>query len=331
MNTAPSASFSRRQFILGTSSLATLSALGQPSLHAEQAAAAGAAKAQGETLVTQLYGSLTEPQRQAICFPWDHPLRQKVDNNWHITKTPIGKLLTRDQQDLTKQIFHSLHSEEYGKEVWRQFTEDSGKGGFESAAIGLFGQPGTGKFEFVFTGRHCTRRCDGDSETGAAFGGPIFYGHASKGFNEGPSHEGNAYWYQAKRANEVFQALDGKQREMALLAQGREESGNDTVKLTGRTKGLPGIPLTELSADQRGLVDKVISDLLAPFRKGDHEEAMKIIRAGGIQNLHMAFYKAEDIGNDGTWDVWQVEGPNMVWYFRGAPHVHAWAHIKAAA
>lgn len=33
-------------------------------------------------------------------------------------------------------------------------------------------------FEFVLTGRHCTRRCDGDSVEGAAFGGPLFYGHA---------------------------------------------------------------------------------------------------------------------------------------------------------
>ncbi len=317
---------SRRDFIIGSSQLAALGALGSQTSLVQAAPAAT-----GETLVTQLYKSLTEPQRAAICFPWDNPLRQKVDNNWHITKSPIGTLFTPDQQDLTKQIFTSLHSEEYGKEVWRQFNEDSGKGGFGSAAVGLFGEPGTGQFEFVFTGRHCTRRCDGDSEKGAAFGGPIFYGHASKSFDEGPSHEGNVYWFQAKRANEVFQALDGKQREMALLSTGREEKGNDTVKLTGKAKGLPGIPLSELSADQRGLVGKVIGDLLAPFRKGDAAEAMTIIEAGGMENLHMAFYKGQDIGNDGTWDVWQIEGPNMVWYFRGAPHVHCWAHVRSAA
>jgi Protein of unknown function (DUF3500) len=321
-------SLSRRDFIRNTSQFAALSALG---LHSSQALAEAKSEATGETLAAQLHKSLTEAQRSTICFPFDNPLRQKVDNNWHITNTPIGKLLTPEQIDLTKQIFNSLHSEEYSKEVWRQFNEDSGEGGFGSAAIALFGEPGSGKFEFVFTGRHCTRRCDGDSEKGAAFGGPIFYGHASKGFNEGPSHDGNVYWYQAKRANEVFQALDGKQREMALLSKGREEQGNDTVKLTGKTKGLPGISLSELSADQRGLVDKVIGDLLAPFRKQDATEALSLIKAGGLENLHMAFYKAQDIGNDGTWDVWQLEGPNMVWYFRGAPHVHCWAHVRAAA
>jgi hypothetical protein len=45
----------------------------------------------------------------------------------------------------------------------------------------------------------------------------------------------------------------------------------------------------------------------------------------------MAFYKAGDIGKDGVWDVWQLEGPNMVWYFRGAPHVHVWVNIAAGA
>jgi hypothetical protein len=29
--------------------------------------------------------------------------------------------------------------------------------------------------------------------------------------------------------------------------------------------------------------------------------------------------------------VWQVEGPSMVWYFRGKPHVHVWVHIRDSA
>ena len=317
----------RRQFITRSAYAATAGLLGADLM----ASAAESPAASGETLVTQLYKGMTEVQRKAVCFPYEHPLRHKVDNNWHITNSPIEKLFTADQTDLIKQIFNSLHSPEYQKEVWRQFNEDSGKGGFGSAAIGVFGEPGTGKFEFVFTGRHCTRRCDGDSEAGVAFGGPIFYGHASKGFNEGPKHEGNVYWYQAQRANEVFQALDGKQREIALLGTGREEQGNDTVKLTGKTKGLPGIPVSELHADQKELVNKVLADLLAPFRKQDAAEAMKLIQGAGTENLHLAFYKNQDIGNDGVWDVWQLEGPSMVWYFRGQPHVHCWAHVREKA
>lgn len=285
-----------------------------------------------ETLVQQLFGSLDEAQRAAICLPWDDPLRLKVDNNWHIRPKRLREVLKADQQDLVRQIFDKLHSEEYKKEVWRQFDQDNLRdGGFASASIAIFGTPGSGKSEFVFTGRHCTRRCDGDSEAGTAFGGPIFYGHAAKSFNEGPAHEGNAYWFQAKRANEVFQALDPKQRELALCETSRDEEGNDTVKLTGKTKGLDGITMTELSADQKNLVRGVLTDLLAPFRAEDATESMKYIEAGGFDHLHLAYYKNQDIGKDGVWDVWQIEGPNMVWFFRGEPHVHCWAHIKEKA
>lgn len=293
-------------------------------------AAPGSSAATSETLVQQLYGSMDEVQRQKLCFAWADPRRLKVDNNWHITPQPIQDLLKADQQELVREIFDKLHSDEYKSEVWRQFDQDNKEdGGFGSASIALFGQPGTGQFEFVLTGRHCTRRCDGDSEKGTAFGGPIFYGHAAKSFNEKPDHAGNAYWYQAKRANEVFQALDGKQRELALRDKSRPEKGNDTVKLTGKTEGLDGIRMTDLSADQKGLVRNVLSDLLKPFRQSEREESMKYIEAGGFDNLHMAFYKSQDVGKDGVWDNWQIEGPNMVWYFRGDPHVHCWAHIKA--
>ncbi|GEP40711.1 hypothetical protein BGE01nite_00020 [Brevifollis gellanilyticus] len=292
----------------------------------------GAKMPASETLVQQLYGSLDEGQRSAICLPWEDPLRLKVDNNWHIRPKRLRDVLKPDQQDIVRQIFDKLHSDEYKKEVWRQFDHDNqGDGGFASASVAIFGTPGSGKFEFVLTGRHCTRRCDGDSEAGTAFGGPIFYGHAAKSFNEKPDHEGNAYWFQAKRANELFQALDGKQRELALCDTSRDEEGNDTVKLTGKTRGLDGIPVADLTADQKGLVRGVLKDLLAPFRAEDATESMKYIEAGGFDNLHLAYYKNQDLGKDSVWDVWQVEGPNMVWFFRGEPHVHCWAHIKQTA
>ena len=72
----------------------------------------------------------------------------------------------------------------------------------------------------------------------------------------------------------------------------------------------------------------MLADLLAPFRKADSDEAMKLIEKAGFDNLHMAFYKNMDIGQDGVWDVWQIEGPSMLWYFRGAPHVHTWVNVR---
>ena len=130
----------------------------------------------------------------------------------------------------------------------------------------------------------------------------------------------------------MFQALDGKQRDIALLGDPREEQGTATVSLKSSSGHLAGIPVSEMTSDQRELVEKVLADLLLPFRKKDTDEAMKLIRAnGGVEALSMSFYKNMDIGQDGMWDVWQLESPTMIWYFRGSPHVHTWVNIRARA
>jgi hypothetical protein len=296
------------------------------------AASAAAPKFIGssETLVGTLHKSLTPEQKSAVAFAFDHPLRSKVDNNWHITPQKIGQFFTADQQAMITEIFKGLHNPEFVDKVFYHINEDAG--GIGNYSIALFGEPGTGAFEFVLTGRHCTIRCDGDSVDGVAFGGPIFYGHASESFNEKPDHPKNVYWYQAKRANEVFQTLNGKQRQMALLGDPREEKATDTVALKKPGEPLAGLPVAEMTRDQRALVKQVLADLLLPFRKQDSAEAMRYIQKnGGVEALAMSFYKNLDIGNDGVWDVWQLESPTMVWYFRGAPHVHTWVNIRANA
>ena len=306
-------------------------ALGSVALAAAPLGKAAKKKINSETLVAQLFGSLNESQKKGVAFPFEHPLREKGDNNWHITKKSIGEIFTGEQQALVQEIFLKLHSEQYAETVLGQVRHDSEEEGFESTSVALFGQPNTGKFEFVLTGRHCTRRCDGDSVEGEAFGGPIFYGHAARSFNETPDHPGNVYWYQAKQANKVFAMMDGKQRKIALLGKSREEQGTKTVALSGKKDGLPGIPMSELSSDQQGQVRKTMADLLAMFREKDAKEALKMVDLGGFDHLHLAFYENHDIGNDKVWDVWQIEGPNCLWFFRGDPHVHAWVNIKRPA
>ena len=291
-------------------------------------AAFAKSKATSETLVTTLHNSLSAEQKSKVCFAFDNPLRSKVDANWHIVPQRIGQFFNADQQAMIEEIFRGLHNPDFVDKVFTHIQDD-GKG-LANYSAALFGEPGSGAFEFVLTGRHCTARCDGDSVAGAAFGGPMFYGHQAGGkFQEDPDHPNNVYWYQAKRANEVFQALDGKQRESALLGDPRAEKQNATVALKEKSE-IAGLPVSSMSKDQKRLVEKVLADLLLPFRKKDVDEAMKYIKgAGGVDALSMSFYKNLDIGSDGVWDVWQLESPNMVWYFRGFPHVHTWVNIRA--
>ena len=292
------------------------------------ACAAGARAATSETLVADFHRSLSDDQKRLMAFPFDHPLRSKVDANWNITQARVGQTFNADQQAMIREIFVKLHDPEFVDPVLRHLSDDSG--GIENYSVALFGEPGTGAFEFVLTGRHCTARCDGDSVAGAAFGGPIFYGHqAGSSFTEDPHHPNNIYWFQALRANEVFAALDGRQRELALLNQPRPEKGSQTVSLKHAGEKGEGLPVSDMSADQRALVDRTLDDLLLPFRQEDRAEAHRLIaEQGGVESLAMAFYRGADLGGDGVWDVWQLESPTMIWHFRGSPHVHVWVNIR---
>ena len=104
-------------------------------------AAAGSVVSSGvasETLVAQLYKSLDEKQKKILCFPFDHALRSKVNNNWFIIKQTLEDALKPDQIDLVTQIFNGLHSPEYAKKVFDQVEHDGkGPGSFKDCAIAL--------------------------------------------------------------------------------------------------------------------------------------------------------------------------------------------------
>ena len=331
----------RRQFLQAAGKAAAMTAVGAsvvglPATATKTIAAtpetATPETATPETDVKRLYDSLTEDQKQAICFDWNHNdperglLRTRVSNNWRITSQYVlSDFYTRDQQDLVRAIFEGIIDPEWHDRVTKQLSDDS-RGPFGNRqSVAIFGKPGNGKFEFVMTGRHMTLRCDGNSADHVAFGGPIFYGHAAGGFNESADHSGNVYWEQAVVANQVFDMLSGKQREQALIDGRPEES---EVGFRGAEDRFDGIPVAELSADQQEHVQSVLQKLIEPYRQSDRDEVVACLQAqGGLQRCHLAFYRDGDIGDDQVWDNWRLEGPAFVWYFRGSPHVHVWVNV----
>lgn len=284
-----------------------------------------------ETLVKQLYESMTESQRSEVCFAWDyqHPewglLRTRVANNWQITKPVIsGDYFNKNQQEMIRAIFEGIIHPDWHKRIDQQLEDDAGGYGHDQS-LAIFGKPGDDKFEFVMTGRHMTIRCDGNSSEHVAFGGPIFYGHAANGFDEPADHAGNVFWHQALEANKVYSMLDGKQRDKALVLALPAENA---VGFKGKGGQFPGIAVTDLSKDQKEVVQNVLKLLLEPYRQVDRDEVNSCLTTqGGIDACSLAFYKDGDVGNDSVWDCWRLEGPSFVWYFRGAPHVHVWVNV----
>jgi hypothetical protein len=304
----------RREF-LGTIGAATVAASCW-SFAPSTSLAAPTPKSAAESAVRRLFETLTAEQKKEMLLDWDDKRRERISANWQITKANVGSF-SKEQQTIIDEILRGVTSEDgYGR-LKKQMQADAG--GFERYAVAIFGDPTKDKFEFELTGRHLTLRADGDCVPGAAFGGPIVYGHGANG-----NSDGNLFWYQTKRANEVFAALNPDQRKKALLTKAPAESA---VQI--RKEGtLPGIPGGDLTKDQIELVQKVLADILAPYRKEDVDEVMECVKAGGgFEKVHIAFYQTGDLGDDGIWDVWRLEGPTLVSHFRGAPHVHAYLNV----
>ncbi len=283
-----------------------------------------------DSLTMQFYKSLTDEQRGAICLPLDHPKRQFVSNWWYICpEQRLHTFYTKDQQDLVKQIFESLHSPEYREKMDWQVQKDLMGDIKNTPSVGFFGAPADKDFEFIYTGHHVTRRCHALAEKGQGFGGrPIFYGNFAKAFRETKDHEGNPFWYQGLLFNEFYSALDGKQQEKALVA--REPRGEKPSEVIAKRKtDLPGLSGADLSKDQQAKLLDMMRRMLACFRTDDVAATMKTIEDNKlVEKLFISCYGgAFDIGNDKVWDTWQIEGPDMVWYFRGVPHIHAYFHL----
>ena len=74
----------------------------------------------------------------------------------------------------------------------------------------------------------------------------------------------------------------------------------------------------------------VLDKLIEPFRKTDQDEMLAALNSqGGLDQCSLCFYQRDDLGDDGVWDNWRLEGPSFVWYFRGSPHVHVWVNVAS--
>lgn len=288
-------------------------------------------KQPAETYVKLLYGSLTEKQRKAMCFDWDHVsgnrgvLRTHISNNWRITKPGIkSDFYTSDQQALIRQVFEGMLNPDWIERFDKQLQDDMGGYG-KAQSIAIFGKPGDGKFEFVLSGRHLTLRCDGNTTEHVAFGAPIVYGHAASGYHEKPAHPSNVFWHQAKAANEVYQMLEGDQRKQALAPMAPDEA---SIAFRGKKGKFPGVAIAQLASDQKTAIQGVLQKLVEPFRKSDRDEVLAALQSqGGLNECNLVFYQGDDLGSDGVWDNWRIEGPAFVWHYRGAPHVHVWVNV----
>lgn len=325
----------RRSFLAAAAS--TAAGLVLPNSTVRSVAATPVAAFSSDPLPLQLYKSLSDEQRAKVCLPADHPRRQYVSNWWYIHPDyRIPATFNQDQQELIQRIFDSLHSSEYLADVKKQVRIDQYGQAKNAPAAGFFGTPDSPDFEFLYTGHHVTRRCSGLTDQGQGFGGaPIFYGHyphseenMRDNFNEASDHPGNPYWYQGRIFNEFVRGLTAEQQQQGLV--GAEPRSEDPERVIQKSAPAHGLACSSLSADQKQLFLDTMKRMLAMFRADDVVATMQTIQERGlVDQLHVSWFAGRyDIGNDRVWDTWQIESPEMVWYFRGQPHIHAYFHLK---
>jgi hypothetical protein len=329
----------RRDFLRAAGGAAGLLALGAAGAVPAVARAAedkpkAAAKAAkpAEALVRELYDTLSDDQKKQIVLPWNagakdgrgRPLRLGMYNS-AIQNKKIGEVYTRPQQELIERILKAISSGEDGyRRISRNGTFD-GSGSLRGCGATIFGEPdGDKKYSWVFAGHHLTVRCDGNSEEGAAFGGPMYYGHSPNGYSPR-----NIFNYQTRSVLSVFDALSEAQRKKAIVP-GTPGEQEPSVRLRPAKEAKPGIRIHELTKDQRELVEVVMRDLLSPYRKEDADEVLDILKAtGGMDKVHLAFYEDSRMNDQERWHFWRLEGPGFVWNYRVLPHVHCYVNISS--
>ncbi len=180
-----------------------------------------------EALARELHRRLSDAQRAEIAFPWDHVdgdrglLRARVSANWNITEPELNSdFFTSDQRALVRTIFEGLIDPGWHERYYRQLRDDAGGWG-RHQSIGLFGDPDDGPFLFVMTGRHLTLRAGGGDPSALAFGGPIFYGHAT-----------GTWWSGASSSAPITRATSSSLR--------RKQPPRSTTCSTGASRRAPG-------------------------------------------------------------------------------------------
>jgi hypothetical protein len=329
---APEPTLARRDFIrvLGTAAVATI---GLTPL--EKARAARAEKqAQAEAMVFELYQSMGDDQRKKLVRPWDHGAKGKglparlLTHNGADGASRIGTEYTKKQVELLDRIFRAIGNGEEGyKQLSRNGRFDNSND-FETIGALIYGEPAEGKkFSLVFAGHHLTVRCDGNSEEATAFGGPLYYGHSPNGYATN-----NVFHKQTKSATELLAALTPDQKKLAVIGDKskawKDEHGG--VKVPGKDAKVPGLSYADMTKEQQELVQKVMAELVSPYRKEDAAEVMELVKAnGGLEKLSMAFYEEGKATAKEPWSYWRLEGPGFVWSYRALPHVHTFVNITA--
>jgi hypothetical protein len=227
----------------------------------------------------------------------------------------------RKQRQILTDLMHAGLSQE-GRD--RIPEEDVTRwSGVQSMRVLICGDPTAPPYQVILTGVHLNLRLGGKSREGAAFGGPQIYGD-QRG-NEQLGLPGNVYRDQFLLAQRVLRSLDPGRRKQALI----EEAPVQTqIELQGRHGSFAGIPIADLTPDGKTMARDLVARILSTYAPDDVAYARECLAEnGGTDALFLSYYQHGEDGDIPEAQVFRLEGPSAVFYFRGYPHVHAFLNV----
>ena len=285
-----------------------------------------------DTLARELYSTLDAEQRAETCVPYDHPLRQYHNRGvWGGGREVVFGFSRRQRRILTDLMYAGLSAEGRSRIPEEYFTRWAGIHSMRVLMCGLprgsvhaaAGEPAESPYQIILTGAHVNLRLGGNSREGAAFGGPQVYGD-QRG-NERAGLPGNLYRDQFLLAQRLFQSLDPARQQLALLDDAPVQTG---IELQGMRGVFPGLAVAQLDPGQRTVTRALVERILATYPAEDVAYADACLQAnGGVDGLFLSYYQRGDDGAIPEGQVFRLEGPGAVLYFRGYPHVHAFINI----
>jgi hypothetical protein len=275
-----------------------------------------------DELAQRLFASLEPETRAEVCVEYDHPLRQYHNRGiWGGGLSIYADRFTREQRGLLTDLLYAGLSEQGRERVPNEFYVQFG--GVQLMNVLLCGDPSSPPYQLILSGPHLNLRLGGKSREGVAFGGPQVYGD-QRG-DERHGLPGNIYRFQLQISQRLFRNLAPSQQKETLLETAPIQT---QIELLGRAGTFPGTPVASFTPESRSIVRELVDAILSTYRPSDVAYAWDCIEQnGGLDALFLSYYADGEVEKSGEYQIFRLEGPAAVFYFRGAPHVHAFVNV----
>jgi hypothetical protein len=273
-------------------------------------------------LAGKLLESVSPELRARLQVDYDHPYRQYHNRGvWGGGVNVARADLTRAQRNLVVELMHSGLSSAGRTIIPNQMLLKIPDAVFNNLLI--CGEPDSAECQILFTGPHLNLRIGGANREGVAFGGPQVYGD-QRG-NKAPGLPGNVYRPQLAAGMALYGALSPEQQKAAVIPQSPIQT---RIEVQGSNGAFAGVPVAEMTPDQKQTVRRMIDLTFAPYPEADVAYARACLEAnGGLGALHASFYADSAYEGSQSYQTYRLEGPAAVFYFRGFPHVHAFFNV----